>query len=68
MKPCATCKYRGQNLFWALVDPDLQKCRRPNRDIDPVTGRPEVLYVSTERAFEELCGPEGRYHSDNEAK
>lgn len=62
---CNTCAYRSNNLIFLLVNPDLLSCNRPNRDIDPVTGRPAQLFCSIERSSycSPGCGHNGRFHS-----
>ncbi len=69
MKPCATCKYRGNSIMVALfMSAEYQRCYSPKAKWDPVTGKPEVISCGVQRGYDmkELCGIEGRWHSDNE--
>lgn len=70
MKPCNTCKHMGFNLIVEMfMGPGSQDCKSPRAAIDPVTGSPKKVACFIQRRYEGMgCGPEGRWHSDNEVK
>lgn len=71
MKTCSTCKYKGFNVLMSIFGrEDLQYCKRPNRQIDIVSGKPKDLFCSLERKYNagNSCGVSGKFHSDNEVK